>query len=409
MSKLTVESDGTILPDDHCDFAGQCVCVVHPRLLLTATHVCFDDVTGEKLFVRVGFKATRDSPLQLYPATVIRWSGKMDVAVLLLQSEQSPFIPLPVATEASISEDIDSGQICALASFAVSSDGAAIRMPGQNQPGLLVSEPQMVLLPFRPNFLKSEVAAVQLRRLVEPSPKREFLLAISTYPNEKGVSGGAVVGMEGGRLVLFGIHTHNQRLGSAESYSYLASRLQVGEFDGAAAAPADPAASVDMSFSLQQQSQSHVDAASSDGEAERKHSDTNSQHSAPDAESPALPSVPYPKRKGKAAQDAASASEQLQSKLTYVGAATASKSVFIVAHSFLRGRWSSEALIQDVPLSSTSDVASVLPAGGAAAAAAAATPTRQLSFRLPQATDSPNGSPHMRAHIGQLYGDGEDM
>jgi hypothetical protein len=382
-------SDGSPVPNSKCDFAGQCVCVFHPRLLLTATHVCFDD-TGKQLHVRVGFKAEKDAPIQLFPATLIRWSGKMDAAVLMLDSAQSPFLPLPVATDRSISDYFDSGQICALASFAVSTDGAAIRVMGQNRPVLEVQAAQLTRLPFRPNFLESKIAAVQSRGYMSPSPEREFLIGISSYLNEKGVSGGAVVGMEGGRLVLFGIHIHNQRLGSSESYSYISSALQVGEFDGCGS----DTATVDMSIS-QQQPQPHTHSGALSSFTSR--SGTNSNHSVPDAVSPPL-TLPVQsnskgKGKGKSAESAASA-----------------VTVFVVAHSFLRDRWSEEQLLVAVHSRDTLEREKQQStmnqqSSSSASPAAAATSARELSFCLPTANDSPSSSP--RTHPSYfLYGDG---
>lgn len=132
-------------------------------------------------------------------------------------------------------------------------------------------------------------------------------------------------------------------------------------------------------------------------------------------------SVPHVKAKGKA----------LAAQAVAVRGATASKSGFIVAHSFLQGRWSPEALLQDIskrdiPPSTASSGSSSLPADHDGAPRAAPTRLSQLSFRIPQAeleasaaaSSSHCGSPRAAYPLSfgyaandivdLLYGDSED-
>lgn len=379
--------------DTSYSFAGQCVCVLHARLLLTAAHVCFDGAST--LDVCVGFKPADEQPLQIWRATPLRWSGKMDIAVLRVEAEASPFVPLPVATAAAIDRNF-SNQLCALASFAVSSDGAAMRAAGQTQAQWDVPVEQLVRLPAVPSFLESKIAAVQLRHYPDPPPARECLLGLSTYLNEKGVSGGAVVGLEGGQLVLLGIHTHNQRLGSAEGY--VVSRLQIGECDGGRPA-SDPnleagagacwsAGEATRDASMAHSAAGSTPDSSGSEAALAQRSDTNSYHSAPDSHSPPL-------RLGKGVN------QQVQAKLQHAVGATMAKSVFVVAHFVLRGRWAADALLDELAPPIVRNSA----AGAAGSAAAAAVAAVGLRFGIPPADESPSGSP--RLPHDELYGDGQ--
>ena len=76
---------------------GQCVCVVHPRIVLTAAHVCFAKRTRH--IIRVLHTPVDGKPLQHFEAQLLRYSGVMDLAVLLLDApvDSSPFQPCFIA------------------------------------------------------------------------------------------------------------------------------------------------------------------------------------------------------------------------------------------------------------------------------------------------------------------------
>ncbi len=210
-------------------FSGQCVSLT-PRLLFTAAHVCFDPHMKS---------SDRNSHLQLkvllmkekgkveeYDAIPIRYSGKMDIAILQLIQPHSAFHPLPLADATGINADM-SDMPCGLVAFDLASDGEALRRDG-TQAEVEVDIVGLQTLPHIPQWFRSHICSVREVLL----GKRYFLKSRSEYKNEKGLSGGAVVGMQQGRLVLFGIHICNERLAFNEQLSYIAGKLMVGENNG---------------------------------------------------------------------------------------------------------------------------------------------------------------------------------
>ena len=91
------------------ELSGQCVCVIHPRLLITAAHVCW----GRKgqLDLRVLYSPAH-GPTLSFKATPLRYSGRMDVAFLLLDvlPADSPFTPADVANPSDHSNLFEDGE-----------------------------------------------------------------------------------------------------------------------------------------------------------------------------------------------------------------------------------------------------------------------------------------------------------
>ncbi len=363
-------------------------------MLLTATHVCFDD-DGQELDILVAFKADSASVPRLFRAVLLRYSGKMDVAVLGLPASEVQFLPSPFsallpATVVALGEGA-SNVLCALVCFSVSNDGAALRLEGQTRPDLEVPTEQLARLPALPPFEEAKVTIVQARSYGSSPPRADFLHGIATYGNEKGVSGGAVVGMEGGQLVLLGVHTHAQRLGTEERYMVVIRRMQVAEYDG----PRAPAASDALRAAAPAAAPAAAAGAASAG---RPSSSTNTNASVQDAESPELsgPKTQAPLRR----------------KLEHAAAAIQSKSVFAVAHSVLRGRWSLAEILFDLDagddaarrpaahapaVDHAAAAAMVVDPSSAPSAAAHQPARRSMRFRVPAGRDSPDSSPRVRS------------
>lgn len=345
-------------------FAGQCV-AIHSHLLLTAYHCCFDAQTGAELSILVGLKASIDNSLfQLFPATIMRCSGKMDVAVLQLSSSiASPFEPISIASSAALNY-YTSNTECSLVSFSVVDDSIALRtVTNERNPELIVVEASLLdHLPSIPYFQPSTVIGTRKRKYGNRIPRQDHLIGISTYPNEKGVSGGAVVGMENGKVVLLGIHTHNQRLGSDETLKYMAASVQGKEWDGINSTDQD----VEMSIETTTQNATNSDT-------------TNSHGSAPESSSPALPG---PK-----------STEKIRDKLDFVAGAVASKSVFAVASSVLRGRWALDELLQELQQQQVTSSSSTSSSSSASSPSTTSTLRRSTRVRVPSARPSPSAPP----------------
>jgi hypothetical protein len=158
----------------------------------------------------------------------------------------------------------------------------------------------------------------------------------------------------------------------------------------------------------------HASASASDGSSDSEMQQhqrpaTNSSHSAPDSHSP-----PIALGKG--------VTKGMQQRLEHVGGAVMSKSVFVVAHSFLTARWSAQSLLHELqPVHATAESAvTALHSDAQGAFAAPAASSQALRFAIPASSASPSGSPLFAAAaasvnraslldgMSRLYGDGDD-
>lgn len=256
-------------------------------------------------------------------AVAIRYSGKMDIAVLQIVNTHSSFQPLPIATSSCIGEG-GSNMECALVAFDLASDGDDLRGTG-TQADLEVDISGLSRLSHIPQWFSNRVCSVRETKL----GARRFLKARSEYTNEKGLSGGAVVGMENGRVVLFGVHTNNERLAFNEQYSYIAGKLTVGENNGEGEEKATEEDSMtDIADAVAASSSSSVSASSS-SRSDDSGAVTNSRDShSGSIDDPAMKTV-----------------KQVADNLSHNVGATG-RSVFIVAHSLLtqHRKWKLEVM-----------------------------------------------------------------
>lgn len=228
-SALLCRSLGRLLTRSPCaskagqwEFSGQCV-AIHSHLLLTAAHCCWDtdygaDDPNAKLQLKVLFMGEAERIREL-DAVMIRWSGKMDVAILRVQGD-SPFQPLQVAQVEDISET-SSNVRCMLAAFPVTRDADCLGRSGSQLPATgVVGSDELRQLPHMPSVYEGPIVSAVDRFARRPS--RHYLLARSRYLNQKGLSGGAVVGLSAsGGLSLLGVHTHSDRVSYDNSLSYV--------------------------------------------------------------------------------------------------------------------------------------------------------------------------------------------
>ncbi len=195
---------------------------VAPRVLLTARHACFE--AGKPLQLKVLFMHGKRQ-LQELDVEVIRYSAQMDIAALAVLGPTTPFVPLEVATS-DIIDDEFSNLPCALTVFDLPRDGSQVANVAA---GALITAAQAAeLLPALPLFQPRTVVGVDplWRRAAGASTRdwRQYLVARADYFNEKGLSGGAVVGRGAqGQLVLLGVHISNEFLSPTEELEMRAS------------------------------------------------------------------------------------------------------------------------------------------------------------------------------------------
>ena len=206
---------------------GQAVCVVHPRIMLTATHVCFDGTTLCK-HIKVLYTPIDGSPPQSFSAELIRYSGIMDVAVMLLHTgpSSSPFLPVDIA--ASNCSLFKSAQTATLACFPLIGDFVYSSCRSGNL--LLANASQLTRVS---HLFAGEIIQTTVREIFHQDTSRHFATITSTYPFFHACSGGGVFSLklsQDGKPQLLAIHT-------SASYQTAYSQLNIvnlvkGEFDG---------------------------------------------------------------------------------------------------------------------------------------------------------------------------------
>jgi len=211
--------------------SGQCVCVVDPRILLTATHVCFDGQTPYTM--RVLHTPIAGGATQAFPAKLLRYSGLMDVSVLLLDAAASPFQPAAIVPAGSpLLAAVPRALTAALTCFPLAID-LMVHPSGEDtvvydRASRLVREPQLL-----PGSITGSVPKTSAHKGVT----RAFQLGCANYPAFAGCSGGAVFSTElsaAGMPQLLGVHTEAIYQTGQSQLGVLS--LVEGEFDGAAAA-----------------------------------------------------------------------------------------------------------------------------------------------------------------------------
>jgi len=209
--------------------SGQCVCVADPRILLTATHVCFDGQTQH--IIRVLLTPADGGAAQSFPAKLIRYSGLMDVSVLLLDTHASPFVPASIVPAAS--PLLAALQSAALVCFPLAVDLLA-QPSGQEEKLVLQKISAMVKAP---QVLPGQLTGVVPRTTAHKGISRSFTLVCSNYISFAGCSGGGVFSQQlgpTGTLQLLGVHTE-AIYQTGQSQLSIVSVVE-GEFDGHAAA-----------------------------------------------------------------------------------------------------------------------------------------------------------------------------
>jgi hypothetical protein len=214
-----VATRSTAQPEGHYSLSGQ-FAVVAPYVLVTAQHVCFAN-SGMQHSLKVLWRPAGGAVVVL-SAAVLEHDAEMDVAVLVvLDADAPPFTPLPIA-DASIINANTSSLLCGIAVFPVSRDHRR-RLASSDVAEL-------------PSFEESAVQAVDaLAPVIDAAtaaaaaaaPAPSYLVGSAGYGNEAGYSGGAVVSLGlAGQLVLLGVHTDSEYLGSREEV-----QVESGESD----------------------------------------------------------------------------------------------------------------------------------------------------------------------------------
>ena len=190
--------------EDHWSIRGQCVCVVHERIMLTAAHVCFQN--GKPLQLRVVYTSTdANYAYKTYQARPMHVSARLDVAVLLLELTpglRSHFLPVDLAPVGSpLLEPLEAAVLsCFPLAFELNAHGDAADLP-------------LAELHSTPALLQGTIAQVQQ----QTRPKggeldRRRVVAFTSYQSWSGCSGGGVFARyldpRTGKAVLLGVHTH---------------------------------------------------------------------------------------------------------------------------------------------------------------------------------------------------------
>lgn len=216
--------------------SGQCVCIVHPRILLTATHVCFDSFTPHTLRV-VYTPFDSSQPAQSFSANLIRYSGMMDVSILLLDSNISPFQPVDIL---SVNNPLLAcTQRISLVCFPLAVD--LLIQPGSEEK-LIINKISSVVR--SPSMLPGEITCLLPKTTNHKGITRSFTIGCSNYTSFAGCSGGGVFLHQlsmNGKPLLLGIHTEAiYQIG--QSQLGIMSIIE-GEFDGMGATTSQPSRS----------------------------------------------------------------------------------------------------------------------------------------------------------------------
>jgi WAS/WASL-interacting protein len=212
--------------------AGQAVCVVNPRIMLTATHVCFD--RSAQCSIRILYTPLDGSAPQSFSASLIRYSGLMDVSILLLdtQSSSSPFRPANIVPANSQLFD-RRGESVALACFPLVADLNA--QPGGAEKVMVNKASALVKMS---RILPGSISGTTPQTTSHKGITRSFQTADCTYPSFAGCSGGGVFSLhlsaDGVTPQLLGVHT-SAIFQTGQSQLQIASVVE-GEYDGAEAA-----------------------------------------------------------------------------------------------------------------------------------------------------------------------------
>ena len=213
---------------------GQAVCVVHSRIMLTTTRVCFEG--SKPLKLRVLYTPLNGHPPQSFSASLIRYSGSMNVAVLLLDTNDSPFRPVNIVAQNSPLLKLR-GESIALVCFPLVTDlsvsGSALDSAEEE---IVVVKSSM--LTREPDFIPGAITSARHCQTT-PSHKgitRNYQVAYCTYPAFTCCGGGGVFSLQlsaDGTPQLLGIHT-------AVIYQIKTSKPHIAslvetEFDGASA------------------------------------------------------------------------------------------------------------------------------------------------------------------------------
>lgn len=360
--------------------SGQCVCVVDSRILLTATHVCFDGQTQNTM--RVLYIPIAGGATQSFSATLLRYSGMMDVSVLLLDTAASPFQPADIVpTGSPLLSAVPRELTAALTCFPLAVD--LLLHPSGEEAVVFDNASRLVR---QPQLLSGSITGSVPKTSAHKGVTRAFQLGCANYDAFSGCSGGAVFATElsgAGTPQLLGVHTEAIYQTGQSQLSVLS--LVEGEFDGAAVAAPAPAAVA--AAAPTKSAHSH------DTRKRKEHPAAGAGASAVGASSP---------DKSAAATGSTTPEDtptkKVQAKLAEEMQHKSSLSVFIVADTALTQHvaWQPAALAAEVAATPAS-------AAGAAAAAAAAADFQVGIVRVQQEKRAQQTSPTFIGDSTLLY------
>lgn len=310
-------------PEGHYSLSGQFAAVA-PHVLVTAQHVCFAP-SGVQHSLKVLWRPVNGAVVVL-SAAVLEHDAEMDVAVLVvLDADAPPFTPLPIA-DALIIHSHTSSLLCGIAVFPVSRDHRRRLASGDvaELPSFEESAVQAVDA-LGPGAV-ADAAAAASAAAAPAAAASSYLVGSSGYGNEAGYSGGAVVGLgAGGQLVLLGVHTDSEYLGSREEV-----QVESGDSDSD-----PPSSSASMSTS-----DSNPTAKVTQREIQQPITDATRPPAAGPAASSAASAAPAPVA-AVVSRRVSSASTSSSSSVAMSG-----RSLFVVAHSvFSRRGWQLPQLV----------------------------------------------------------------
>ena len=314
--------------------SGQCVCVVDPRIVLTAAHVCFDGSTPYK--IRVLYTPLDASPPQSFRADLIRYSGQMDVAVLLLDiplGTNSPFRPSPIApAHLPLFKPLSSVVlVCFPLTIDLLSQPTTAETVVVNKASALLRTPQLL-----PGAI---TGVVPKTTRTKQGITRHFSLVCCNYTSFAGCSGGGVFALlsASGLPVLLGVHT--EAVFQTERSGVSIASLLEDEFDG-----------------LEASAPTRGDAASVEGEEEGEKEGRSSEGSPGASKRQRVSLSPTPSPAAESAVEASPSStpedspiKKMQLRLAGEVQHKAALSVFVVANSALsqHPKWNQAALLAD--------------------------------------------------------------
>ena len=116
-------------PSDEWQLDGQVVCILDPRIFITAAHCCFyvpDSKEAEEqgnlkrkqkpLLLSIYYR-TKGGKNVLFPAQLIRYSASMDIAMLMIHHPSSPFSPIPLFNPSNNFPSLGFGSFCYIVSY----------------------------------------------------------------------------------------------------------------------------------------------------------------------------------------------------------------------------------------------------------------------------------------------------